>query len=99
MEYKNQTENRAFQEMLQAAVKRLQNRSGEDLAAKSGAVFHSSRNVLEVLSFYEVIEIQLPEFCINFIDITYLFFNCYITVYMLYIQYMQLYVKSYGKIM
>lgn len=36
MEYKNQTENRAFQEMLQAAVKRLQNRSGEDLAAKSG---------------------------------------------------------------
>ena len=47
MEYKNQTENRAFQEMLQAAVKRLQNRSGEDIAAKSGAVFHSSRNVLE----------------------------------------------------
>ena len=65
MKYKNQTENRAFQEMLQAAVKRLQNRSGEDLAAKSGAVFHSSRNVLEVLSFYETIEIQLPEFRIN----------------------------------
>ena len=65
MEYKNQTENRAFQEMLQAAVKRLQNRSGEDIAAKSGAVFHSSRNVLEVLSFYETIEIRLPEFCIN----------------------------------
>ena len=65
MEYKNQTENRAFQEMLQSAVKRLQNRSGEDIAAKSGAVFHSSRNVLEVLSFYETIEIQLPEFCIN----------------------------------
>ena len=40
MEYKNQTENRAFQEMLQAAVKRLQNRSGEDIATKSGAVFH-----------------------------------------------------------
>ena len=65
MEYKNQTENRAFQEMLQAAVKRLQNRFGEDLAAKSGAVFHSSRNVLEILSFYETIEIQLPEFRIN----------------------------------
>ena len=32
MEYKNQTENRAFQEMLQAAVKRLKNRSGEDLS-------------------------------------------------------------------
>ena len=65
MEYKNQTENRAFQEMLLAAVKRLQNRSGEDIAAKSGAVFHSSRNVLEVPSFYETIEIQLPEFRIN----------------------------------
>ena len=40
MEYKNQTENRAFQEMLQAAVKRLQNRSGEDLAAKIiGSIF------------------------------------------------------------
>ena len=47
MEYKNQTENRAFQEMLQAAVKRLQNRYGEDIAAKSGAVFlsdHESEN-------------------------------------------------------
>ena len=65
MEYKNQTENRAFQEMLQAAVKRLQNRSGEDIATKSGAVFHSSRNMLEVQSFHEVIEIQLPEFYIN----------------------------------
>ena len=31
MEYKNQTENRTFQEMLQAAVKRLQNRSGVGL--------------------------------------------------------------------
>ena len=51
MEYRNQTENRAFQEMLQAAVKRLQNRSGEDIAAKSGAVFHSSRNVLESTEF------------------------------------------------
>ena len=28
MEYKNQTENRAFQEMFQAAVKRLQNQIG-----------------------------------------------------------------------
>ena len=38
MEYKNQTENRAFQEMLQAAVKRLQNRSGEDLADRKSVV-------------------------------------------------------------
>ena len=53
MEYKNQTENRAFQEMLLAAVKRLQNRSGEEIAAKSGAVFHSSLNVLEFQSFHK----------------------------------------------
>ena len=32
MEYKNQTENRAFQEMLQVAVRRLQNRSGEEIS-------------------------------------------------------------------
>ena len=62
---KRQEENRAFQEMLQVAVKRLQDRSGEDIAAKSGAVFHSKKNLLEVLSFHETIEIQLPEFCIN----------------------------------
>lgn len=62
---KRQEENRAFQEMLQAAVKRLQDRSGEDIAAKSGTVFQKKRNVLEVLSFHETIEIQLPEFRIN----------------------------------
>ncbi|MFR3411173.1 MAG: hypothetical protein ACLTS1_00750 [Coprococcus sp.] len=39
MEYKNQTENRAFQEMLQVAVKRLQNRSGEDIAEKKWGCF------------------------------------------------------------
>ena len=65
MEYKNQTENRAFQEMLQAAVKRLQNRSGEDIAAKSGAVFHSSRNVLEVLSFYETLKFNSLNFVLT----------------------------------
>lgn len=65
MEYKNQTENRAFQEMLQAAVKRLQNRSGEDLAAKSGAVFHSSRNVLEVLSFMKRLKFNSLSFVLT----------------------------------
>lgn len=62
---KRQEENRAFQEMLQAAVKRLQDRSGEEIAAKSGAVFHSEKNLLEVPSFHEVIEIQLPTFRVN----------------------------------
>ena len=39
MEYKNQTENRAFQEMLLAAVKRLQNRS-----LKKNILLRASRN-------------------------------------------------------
>ena len=65
MEYKNQTENRAFQEMLQAAVKRLQNRSGEDIAAKSGAVFHSSRNVLEVRSFMKRLKFNSLSFVLT----------------------------------
>ncbi len=39
MEYKNQTENRAFQEMLQAAVKRLQNRSGEEILLQKVGLF------------------------------------------------------------
>ena len=65
MEYKNQTENRAFQEMLQAAVKRLQNRSGEDIAAKSGAVFYSSRNVLEVLSFMKRLKFNSLSFVLT----------------------------------
>ena len=39
MEYKNQTENRAFQEMLQAAVRRLQNRSGEELRCQKVGLF------------------------------------------------------------
>ena len=47
MEYKNQTENRAFQEMLLAAVKRLQNRSGEDLAAKVGLLFIAAEMCLK----------------------------------------------------
>ena len=62
---KRQEKNRAFQEMQQVAVKRLKDRSGEDIAAKSGAVFHSKKNLLEVSSFHETVEIQLPEFCIH----------------------------------
>ena len=65
MEYKNQTENRAFEEMRKVAVKRLQGRLGEDIAAKSGAVFYETENLLEVQSFREKIEIQLPKYRIN----------------------------------
>lgn len=55
-------ENRAYQEMLQAAVNRLKGRAGELIAAKSGAIFHSQEESLEVQSFHEKIEIQLPDF-------------------------------------
>ena len=62
MEHKNKMENRAFQEMLQAAVKRLKGRSAEEIAVKSGAIFYSEENQLEVRSFDEKIKIQLPDF-------------------------------------
>jgi len=65
MEHKNKTDNRAFQEMLQAAVKRLKGRSAEEIAVKSGAIFYSEENQLEVRSFDEKIKIQLPDFQIN----------------------------------
>ena len=66
MEYKkNQTENRAFQGNVAGSSKTAANRSERILLQKAGLFFHSSRNVLEVLSFYETIEIQLPEFRIN----------------------------------
>ena len=61
----NKTENRAFQEMLQVAVNRLKGRSAEEIAMKSGAVFYSEENQLEVRSFDEKIKIRLPDFHIN----------------------------------
>ena len=54
--------NRAYQEMLQVAVKRLKGRPIEIIAAKSGTTFHCQRGSLEVPSFHEKIEIQLPDF-------------------------------------
>ena len=53
MEYKNQTENRAFQEMLhKAAVKRLQNRSGEEsLLQKRGCFSIAAEMYFEIMSF------------------------------------------------
>lgn len=65
MEHKNKTDNRAFKEMLQAAVKRLKGRSAERIAVKNGAIFYSEENQLEVRSFDEKIKIQLPDFQIN----------------------------------
>lgn len=39
--------------MLQVAVKRLKSRSAEEIAMKSGAIFYSEDNQLEVRSFDE----------------------------------------------
>lgn len=57
-------ENRAYQEMLQVAVKRLKGRPVEIMAAKSGATFHCQKRSMEVQSFHEKIEIQLPDFTV-----------------------------------
>ena len=61
MERKKAEENRAYLEMLRVAVGRLKGRSGEEIAARSGAVFHSQENKLEIKSFHEKIELQLPD--------------------------------------
>ena len=58
-------EDRAFQEMLQAAVQRLKKRSGSEIAAKSGAAFDSEKNMLEIQSLSEKIETQLPDFAVR----------------------------------
>ena len=62
MENTKSNENRAYQEMLQAAIGRLKGRSGVDIAVKSGAVFHQGEEVLEVKSFQDIIRIQLSDF-------------------------------------
>ncbi len=61
MEEKNAEENRAYLEMLRVAAGRLKGRYGEEIAARSGAVFHSQENKLELKSFHEKIELQLPD--------------------------------------
>lgn len=55
-------ENRAFQKMRQAAVQRLKKRTGSEIAVKSGAVFDSGKNILEIQSLGEKVEIRLSDF-------------------------------------
>lgn len=62
MENIKSKENRAYQEMLQAAIRRLKGRSGAEIAAKSGAVFFEWEGILEVKSFHNKIRIQLSDF-------------------------------------
>lgn len=62
MENKKLKENRAYQEMLQAAISRLRGRSGTDISEKCGTVFHDQKNTLEVKSFHDKIELKLSDF-------------------------------------
>ena len=62
MENKKPTENRAYQRMLQAAVRRLRKRTKESIAIKSGATLCSQKESLELRSFQKKIEISLSDF-------------------------------------
>lgn len=57
----NQT-NRAFYEMKLSAVERLRNHQAEEIAKKSGTVFHKEKSCLEIQSLNERLEISLPEY-------------------------------------
>lgn len=54
--------NRAFQEMLIPARKRLSGRSPAEIAKASGAVFHPDASVIEIASLNQNIRITIPEY-------------------------------------
>lgn len=62
MENTKLKENRAYQEMFQAARIRLRGRSGADIAEKSGVIFHEQENILEIKSFQDKIKLPLSDF-------------------------------------
>ncbi len=55
-------DNRAFSKMRTSAVQRLRNHPLEEIAARSGAVFHSENKSLEIQSLNQRLEISLPEY-------------------------------------
>lgn len=55
-------EERAFSKMRTSAVQRLQNHLPMEIAAKSGALFHSEKKCLEIQSLNQRLEISLPEY-------------------------------------
>lgn len=56
----SKSENRAFQEMRTAAVKRLQGKMGEEVAEKTGALWLERQNRLELESLGQKIQIEYP---------------------------------------
>ena len=55
-------EERAFSKMRTSAVQRLQNHLPMEIAAKSGALFYSEKECLEIQSLNQRLEISLPEY-------------------------------------
>lgn len=53
-------DNRAFQEMKKAAVRRLQGRSAREVAEKAAVVFQEESSCLEMVSLGQKVEIQYP---------------------------------------
>ena len=54
--------NRAFYEMQLSAARWLANHKPEELATKSGAIFHEEKSLLEIQSLNQTIEISIPEY-------------------------------------
>ena len=54
-------ENRAFSKMRTSAVQRLQNHLLNEIALKSGAIFHKEDTCLEIQSLNQRLKISIPE--------------------------------------
>lgn len=54
--------NRAFREMLRPAKKQVKHLSPDNIAQRSGAVFHESDGVLELQSLNQTVRITVPEY-------------------------------------
>lgn len=55
-------QNHAFEQMRKAAIQRLDSRAPEDLAERSGAVFHGDSAVLELSSLGKHYTLSLPTY-------------------------------------
>ncbi|MGI6007097.1 MAG: DUF3786 domain-containing protein [Ruminococcus sp.] len=58
----NEKQNRAFQEMLKPALKRLQGRSAEKIAENTGIFYDSTRKMFHLKSLGQNIYIQYPQY-------------------------------------
>lgn len=54
-------DNRAFLQMLQPAKERICRHLPEEIAEKSGAVFHKEESFLELKSFHQTVRINFPD--------------------------------------